>query len=724
MIFCRYRNEFGFKNRARIFSDVLLLTIALFLVLLSLNGSEAVASDSKKISMIADLLADGDSDGRPDRLGEKVTVRGKVTVSTNVFSDQYLLLYMQDSNAGIMVFSDSLDASVSIGDSLQVTGTLEIHASKPEIVVDDLEIIQSDSRIPEPKSLNQAFKDPERYRGLFVSGEAVVQGKSPSKDKKMLQISPANGADDSLHIFVSRANMHYADFNFNALGAGDRIHIRGILIRYISDYTGKIFYQVLPRSPDDLTINNLQPMVNEGAFIYADIDTTSGTIYMLLESGLWGYSLSSNNWHFLDALEDFEGSFSTYEFGFNAQTNLIQLWSRGMGKLFSVDPKTFGIEREDRSPEHQNQFGHFPFYRDSTLYAFGGYGYWDYHNMMVHFNDSLNEWELQTVNPGSPYPDRRIPKTGMYNQQQDRLYIFGGRGTESGNPGDRSSGSREFRDIWSFSFDSKKWEKVMTLGQLENGSGSTTPSSKVWKTNKKSSSLYLPDEQLWFIPTFVPKPLFDTFNFRVIGLSAHNAKGLVSPDFDSSHLFMPTNYFYNPNEDEVVFVGIENLANANAYPIRIHRMPADSLMANISEQPFYLSFKLFYYLIGLVIIGGVLFWFYREQAKGKSAEEQESKTISYQSLLQASWYNSQEKKLLEYMHEQDRFLDSQELEELLWSDIESYDYRRRLRNDTLKGINRKFKKHYPHLGKLILRKKDPDDNRRYLYGLNIQLIEE
>lgn len=510
MILYRCRNGFSFKKGTKIFSGMLSVTIAFLLVLTPLNGSEAIASDSQKISRIADLLADGDGDGRLDRLGEKVTIRGKATVGSNVFNDQYLLLYLQDGTAGIMIFSDTLDISVSKGDSLQVTGTLELHASKPEIVVENLKVLKSEDPVPEAKPLRQAFKDPERYRGLLVSGEAVVQDRHPSEDIKMFQISPDNRSDDSLHVFVSRANIHYEDFNFSTLEAGDRIHIRGILIRYISEFSGKMFYEILPRNPDDLTISNLQPMVKEGSFIYADIDTTSKTIYLLLESGLWRYNLADKSWRFLDALEDFEGPFSTYEFGYNAQANVIQLWSRGMGKLFSVDPKTFKIEREDHSSEHKNQFGHFPFYRDSTLYAFGGYGFWNYHNMMIRFNHSQSEWQVQAVDPNSPYPGRRVPTTGIYDRQQDRLYIFGGRGTESGYPKDKNSGSREFRDVWSFSFDSQQWEKIMTFGQPENSSGSIMRSSKIGKINKHSSSLYLPDEQLWFIPTFDPKPLFDT----------------------------------------------------------------------------------------------------------------------------------------------------------------------------------------------------------------------
>ncbi|NIT55895.1 MAG: hypothetical protein GWN00_06565, partial [Aliifodinibius sp.] len=239
----------------------------LLLALMPLAKSEAVASQNNKISIIADLLVDRDGDGRLDRLGEKVTVRGRATVATNVLNEQYLLFYLQDSTAGIMVFSDTLDVSVSKGDSLQVSGTLKLHASKPEIVVDDIEILHSETRSPKPKPLSQAFTDPEGHRGLLVSGEAIVKDSNPSKNIKMLRISPTNGGADSLHIFVSRANIHYDNFNFDALEAGDRIHIRGILIRYISDYSGQTLYQVLPRSRDDLTINNLQPMVKEGSFI-------------------------------------------------------------------------------------------------------------------------------------------------------------------------------------------------------------------------------------------------------------------------------------------------------------------------------------------------------------------------------------------------------------------------------------------------------------------------
>ena len=696
------------------------LVISILLVLMPLAQIKAISPNSNEVDKIEELLRDDNGDGRLDRLGEKVTVRGRATVGADVFSDRYMILYMQDSAAGIMIFSDELDTSVSKGDSLHVTGTLTMHASKPEIVVEHLDVVGENSQILDPVPLNRAFEDPERYRGLLVSGKAVVQNGNTGSNTKMIQISSPSGSDDSLHVFVSRSNAYYEDFKFDALKAGDHIHISGILIRYTSDYTGDMLYQVLPRKQEDLIINNLQPELEKGSFIYADIDTTSGKVYVLLESGLWVYNLNNSSWRFLDALEDFEGTFSNYEFGFNAKADAIQLWSNGIGELYTMDPKTYNIKREDRSFNHQNQFGHYPFYRDSTLYAFGGYGFWENHNIIVYYNQSQHAWSIQNVNRNSSLPSRRTPATGVYEQDNEWLYIFGGHGTESGHSEDQNTLRREFQDIWRFSFKNQRWEKIMTLDKPKNNA--ILPSG-VGKTNKQSSSFYLPEEHMWFIPFFNSKSQEDTFKLRPVHLASQEAKVGISLDFDSNDRFAPTNYFYNPNEKEVVFVGIYNRVNSDTYSVRTFRIPADSLMLKVSGKPFYASIQLYYYLFGLTLIGALLFWLYRDRNSGEKREEEQHEFINFRTLNQANWLNSKEERLINYMHEEERFMASHEIEELLWSNVESYDYRRRLRNDTIKSINKKFEQHYPQERSLILRKKDPDDNRRYLYGLSENILE-
>jgi hypothetical protein len=53
----------------------------------------------------------------------------------------------------------------------------------------------------------------------------------------------------------------------------------------------------------------------------------------------------------------------------------------------------------------------------------------------------------------------------------------------------------------------------------------------------------------------------------------------------------------------------------------------------------------------------------------------------------------------------------------VWSDIDNYDYRRKLRNETINAINNKFSKFTNNSELLIQRQKDPNDNRRYLYEI-------
>lgn len=713
------------RKVSRVLPEIFYLILSIALAVMPLTDLEASTdTDSIQIATIAELLADGDGDGRLDRLGERVTVRGRATVGTGVFSDRYMILYIQDGSAGIMVFSDTLDTQISKGDLLEVTGTLKLHASKPEIVVEHLEIIKKSNRIPDPAPLSQVFAHPDRYRGLLVSGDAVVKDGNYGKDIKMLQIGPTNGIDDSLHIFVSRSNVHYEDFKFDLLEAGDRIHIKGILIRYTSGFSGKTFYQILPRNRQDITIPDLRPVVEEGTVVYADLDPSSGRVYVLLESGLWGYEIENGRWHFLDGLEDFEGALSEYEFGFNRQTEMIQLWSRGLGQLYTVNPETYDVKRSDRSVDHKNQLGHFPFYRDSTVYAFGGYGYWEYQNIMVFYDQQQREWGLQNVKMNSPVPRRRIPQTGVYDYQNDRFYVYGGYGTQSGKPADQSATNTKFRDIWMFSFEHEKWDRVLKLDQAVDGMAGTNPPSVVGSTNKMSSSFYLPQEGMWFIPGVNKTSGGNSFFLKPVHLPTQEAKGAVIPEFGSSNNFMPSNYFYYPNSNEVVFVGLVDLVNADTYPLRVYQIPADSLMAKIREKPFYAFAGHYYYLIGLLVGGGILFWLYKKQRTGNKADDDKADSISLSKLKQADWLREQEEQLLEYLNEQDRFMESHEIEELLWSNVDSYDYRRRLRNDTIKAINEKVKNHYPGEEVPILRKKDPNDNRRYLYGLNKDLLEK
>jgi len=66
--------------------------------------------------------------------------------------------------------------------------------------------------------------------------------------------------------------------------------------------------------------------------------------------------------------------------------------------------------------------------------------------------------------------------------------------------------------------------------------------------------------------------------------------------------------------------------------------------------------------------------------------------------------------------------ETSELEEMVWPEVDNYDYRRKLRNETIRSINGKVKDMFGVNEDLIIRQRDLEDNRRYRYGVNEDLL--
>jgi len=236
---------------------VLLLCIFSLSVFNSVSA-KAAERDTTSIIPISKILADENGDDKPDLLGQSVRISGRASVASSVFDDEYLMVYVQDRSAGILVFADTLKHQVGLGDSLVVSGKLQLYSGKLEVVLESLNIIETkEKRVPKPISLGRAFEEPKKYSGMLVEGKAIVTQKNFGNTMAMLRISPIDSSDHSLYAFVSRSNTNYPDFDFNMLSVGDHIRIKGIVEKYNSDYFNKTIYEVLPRTPEDLKYSGL-----------------------------------------------------------------------------------------------------------------------------------------------------------------------------------------------------------------------------------------------------------------------------------------------------------------------------------------------------------------------------------------------------------------------------------------------------------------------------------
>lgn len=235
--------------------DVLrILILVPFIIFIGNITAVGAAPDSNSVKTVSEIKSDKDGDGELDYLGKVVSVGGRANVASSVFQEENLMIFMQDDSAGVLLYSDSLakPANIREGDSLIVTGKMELYYGKPEIVVDNYRIVESEPKTPSSLSLERIYMDPERYLGMLAEGEAVVIGKTQEGGFKRLTISPSENADRSLVVFISQSHTHFNDFNIEMLSPGDRIAVQGVVDKYVFQESGNTIYEIRPRAPRDI----------------------------------------------------------------------------------------------------------------------------------------------------------------------------------------------------------------------------------------------------------------------------------------------------------------------------------------------------------------------------------------------------------------------------------------------------------------------------------------
>lgn len=464
------------------------------------------------------------------------------------------------------------------------------------------------------------------------------------------------------------------------------------------------------------------PILEHGGIIYADIDTVNRQLHLIVGDMLWEYDLGSKRWQFIDSLSLDPEVLWDLEFGYNPKEQNVEMWSRGVGKYFVYGKEAKKFRRIDKSHNHRNQFGHFPFFKNGSLYTFGGYGYWEWHNILTFFNRDVGEWNIQNVDPASTLPVKRTPFTGHYRADSDELFIFGGHTTTRQHPDDMRASRIHRDDIWRLSFADQAWKKVLELDQQDLHFYSPPASEKIGRTNKISSSVYIPEMGYWFIPVVYSQKLEDPFYLKPVDLKSQVAHPTIELKLGKSKQFLPTNFFYDDAGQSVVIVGIDYLTNTKEYPVRIFRIPKDSLSSQIDEKGLMASASGYFY--GLVLLGLLLATVIILFLRNQSAKEEESTKLplTKSNLRNIDTFSDQEKKLIQYLIAQDEPVEPHAIEELLWEEVDSYDYRRRLRNDLIKSVNTKFQSLSSEETKLIRRTKDPNDNRKFLYGINRSFV--
>ena len=228
--------------------------IFLSFILLAIAGfyNQNRASNSSQILPVAIAIADKNTDFIPDKLGDTISVAGRVTVSSGVLWKNRLQIAIQDYSGGIEIYQRDYSGSrITIGDSLQVTGIISQYRGQTQLTPIHINFIDSLNRkIPIPVQLGKS--DPENYEGRLVTINGRIINISSNAGGDYLIVSNTDGSDSTLMVFNSK-NHQFPDL-LKKFTIGESIKITGLFVHYTNIKNYNRNYQLLPRSPEDLKI--------------------------------------------------------------------------------------------------------------------------------------------------------------------------------------------------------------------------------------------------------------------------------------------------------------------------------------------------------------------------------------------------------------------------------------------------------------------------------------
>ena len=137
---------------------------------------------------ISGVKVDADSDGKPDRLGETVTVTGIVNWINVTKSSNATSYFIQDLTGGIDIFkTKDTSRAFNIGDRILVTGKVDFFNGTTELSIGDLaadiNFLDSNNPVdPTVLTLEDFLADPEKYESMYIQikGLAKTSGTWPS----------------------------------------------------------------------------------------------------------------------------------------------------------------------------------------------------------------------------------------------------------------------------------------------------------------------------------------------------------------------------------------------------------------------------------------------------------------------------------------------------------------------------------------------------------------
>lgn len=212
------------------------------------DGGEVQEGESLARLTISEVLADADADTVPDRLGERVRVRGVVTIPPGVLAQQYFQVIVEDPTGGVSLFSYELSLSLEVGDEVEAVG--EVGQYRGAVQIQEVEVsVLGEAPIPayRPVSLGQAaswsnFGRRVQVRGTAGEVEITSFGTMPLRDE----------AASELTVYFPQKVMR--SFPFGMFPPGSEIEVAGVVSIVDQSWPFDSGFQLVVTEPEHISL--------------------------------------------------------------------------------------------------------------------------------------------------------------------------------------------------------------------------------------------------------------------------------------------------------------------------------------------------------------------------------------------------------------------------------------------------------------------------------------
>jgi diguanylate cyclase (GGDEF)-like protein/PAS domain S-box-containing protein len=184
---------------------------------------------------------------------ETVMVAGRTTAGTGELQSTVFDIAIQDSSAGIRVFSRTVQENVQQGDSLVAVGVVKSYRGDLELVASRVEIVPAQRRIIVPAELSIDRGVLATYAGALVRVRGRVAGYGTSEGGQWMRLRDMkSSAIGTVTIWVP--SNHGASIDLSRVRYEDSVVVTGVMTRYQDNTDDPVVFQVVPRTRDDVHV--------------------------------------------------------------------------------------------------------------------------------------------------------------------------------------------------------------------------------------------------------------------------------------------------------------------------------------------------------------------------------------------------------------------------------------------------------------------------------------